>query len=75
MKHVYTITAEDVGKRIIKKACPYCEHSDVIYTPGFMGPVQVIDIGKRIYTNRIGRGTIHAIESQEQFEARQGRGA
>lgn len=75
MKHkrtyVYTIKVTDVGMyRVFYVPCKYCGRRQAINTHDIMGPIQQLDIGKRIY--RIGSGptAYYAVENQEQLIAR-----
>lgn len=81
MKHVYTIKKEDIGKIAIKIViCKHCGATKTIHLNDFMGPVQPLDVGKRIAQinagqgvnriNKIGESPIYGVESQEQLEER-----
>ena len=67
MKHIHTITKEDVGRHIIKLPCPTCGRVDTICCSDFIGYIMKIDIGKRIYRSEDG---ILCVENQEQLEER-----
>ncbi len=63
MKHVHTITKDDVGKIAIQIP------GSTLWLGDAIGHVQEIDIGKRVYNNR---ETIQ-VESTEQLNARKSR--
>ena len=66
-KHVYTITANDVGRSALHYTeCETCKRCRTIYTSSFMGAVQSIDIGKRIFKI----GDIYQVENNEQRDRR-----
>lgn len=51
IKHIHTITAEDVGKTLVPQSCPTCGKGNPICIGIVTGPVQRIDIGKRVFYN------------------------
>jgi len=71
-RYIHTITQDDVGKGRIVKVCPFCQRSIRIFVRDFMGQVQQIDVGKRIF--KVGNG-VYQVENQEQLEARKQREA
>jgi hypothetical protein len=66
-EYVCTIQPSDIGKAnlILKKTCS-CGGKRIIPLYGFMGLVQVCDVGKQIW-NQDG---VYCVESQEQVETR-----
>lgn len=60
----YTITADDVGKGFIKDE----EYKDTISVSSFIGIIQQIDVGKRIYFGTT--SGVYSVESDEQFKKR-----
>lgn len=71
---VHTITEKDIGrsflksnKRISAKPPEYRFDGNIMLS-GFMGPIQPLDVGKRIYHDR--RTGSFSVENQEQLERR-----
>jgi len=72
LKYVHTIKPEDINKRMIKiPSCKHCNTFEVISVWDIMGPIQAIDIGKRIYKLiRKNDRPIFYVENQDQLQER-----
>ena len=73
IKQIYTIKKSDIGKGQLnsKKDCPCCGirlWTQTINTMDFMGKIQPIDVGKRIYFNETGR--CYQVENNKQLRER-----
>lgn len=73
-QYIYTIRESDIGRGFIDMGtCTECgKKNSPIMVMAFMGNIQKLDVGKRIYKilNNAGDDSFYQVENQEQLERR-----